>query len=94
MPFTNLFAPARATNFPPPYAADWAAAGVEPSLEDLLSDPVTHLVMKRDQVTMNEVIQTIAEARQRLNLDSATPGVPMVGLPPAPGPHTLHPTYM
>jgi hypothetical protein len=38
----------------------------EPSLDDLLNDPVTRLVMARDGFSDDAVRRLIAEARQRL----------------------------
>jgi hypothetical protein len=38
----------------------------EPSLDDLLNDPVTRLVMARDGFSDEAVRRLIAEARQRL----------------------------
>ena len=43
----------------------------EPSLDDLLDDPVTHAVMRRDSVSRAELLAHIAAARARL-LESAT----------------------
>lgn len=44
----------------------WLEAGQEPSLVDLLADPVVHLVMRRDGVSMKELCNHIARARARL----------------------------
>jgi hypothetical protein len=41
---------------------------VEPALVDLLADPVVHLVMRRDGVSMTELCNHIATARARLGL--------------------------
>jgi hypothetical protein len=38
----------------------------EPSIEDILSDPVTRLVMARDGLTDDIMRAVIAEARRRL----------------------------
>ena len=35
--------------------ATWAGAGVEPSLEEILADPIIGMVMQRDAVTADEV---------------------------------------
>jgi hypothetical protein len=45
---------------------EWVEAGQEPALTDLLADPVVHLVMRRDGVTMTELCNHIAAARRRL----------------------------
>ena len=44
----------------------WLEAGQEPALADLLADPVVHLVMRRDGVSMKELCNHIASARMRL----------------------------
>ncbi len=41
----------------------------EPAIADLLDDPVTHAVMRRDGVTRQTILRTIAAARVRLGLD-------------------------
>ncbi len=41
----------------------------EPAIDDLLDDPVTHAVMRRDGVTRQTILHTIAAARVRLGLD-------------------------
>lgn len=38
----------------------------EPAIADLLDDPVTHAVMRRDGVTRQVLIRTIESARARL----------------------------
>jgi hypothetical protein len=44
----------------------WAAGGIEPDLNDMLADPVVHLVMRRDGVTEAELRRVIAAARAML----------------------------
>lgn len=44
----------------------WLEAGQEPGLVDLLADPVVHLVMRRDGISMSELCNHIAAARARL----------------------------
>ena len=44
----------------------WLEPGQEPVLVDLLADPVVHLVMRRDGVSMAELCNHIATARARL----------------------------
>ena len=44
----------------------WLEAGQEPALVDLLADPLVHLVMRRDGVTMKDLCNHIATARARL----------------------------
>lgn len=47
----------------------------EPAIADLLDDPVTHAVMRRDGVTRQVLIRTIENARARLAL-GARPSIP------------------
>jgi len=44
----------------------WLEPGQEPALLDLLADPVLHLVMRRDGLSMAELCNHIAVARSRL----------------------------
>jgi len=46
----------------------WLEPGQEPALADLLADPLTHLAMRRDGVSMKELCNHIAAARARLGL--------------------------
>ena len=51
---------------PAPRLADcWKSAGAEPSLEEILADPVLHLVMRRDGVSLAELRNIIAAAQAR-----------------------------
>lgn len=57
-----------------PYASDpdrWADAGVEPSVEDLLADPLTALVMRRDHIGVDDVRAAVDHARSALHAKSA-----------------------
>lgn len=45
----------------------WRCAGVEPALGDLLNDPLTALVMRRDGIGRDDVMAAVAEARRRLS---------------------------
>lgn len=38
----------------------------EPQMDEVLSDPVVHLVMARDGVTLDEVRDVVSSARARL----------------------------
>ncbi|MEA2754303.1 MAG: hypothetical protein QOJ54_592 [Aliidongia sp.] len=42
------------------------SAGIEPDLIDLLADPVTHAVMRRDGVTLGDLCAVIRTGRRRL----------------------------
>jgi hypothetical protein len=46
----------------------WLEPGQEPALVDLLADPLLHLAMRRDGVSMTELCNHIAAARARLGL--------------------------
>jgi hypothetical protein len=52
---------------------DWSRAGVEPGLDDLISDPLVHLVMRRDHVAPPDVLKALARARARLGKPAASP---------------------
>jgi len=41
----------------------------EPALQDLLADPCTHAVMRRDGVEMTALLNVIAAAKSRLRRD-------------------------
>ncbi len=56
-------------------------AGEEPELLDLLSDPVTHAVMRRDGVTLADLCAVIRAGRHRLG----APGGTLILLPPPSG---------
>ena len=47
-------------------AAAWREAGHEPGLGEVLADPLVHLVMRRDGVTLPELEGVVAAARARL----------------------------
>jgi hypothetical protein len=44
----------------------YAAAGVEPGIEDILNDPVTWALMRRDGVSEGSLRRLISEMRQTL----------------------------
>ena len=41
-------------------------AGVEPPLDEVLADPIVHLVLRRDRIEVRDVVQYLNEARDRL----------------------------
>lgn len=45
---------------------NWRCAGVEPALEEVLSDPMVALVMARDRLTADTVRSIAAQARRSL----------------------------
>lgn len=46
--------------------AAWADAHVEPSIDDILSDPIVGLVLRRDGLTPGAVKARLDEERRRL----------------------------
>jgi hypothetical protein len=44
----------------------WGTAGVEPGLGDLFNDPLVHLVMRRDGVTLPVLHAVVAAAQAKL----------------------------
>ena len=46
-------------------AQPYATAGIEPPLEELLDDPIAHLVMRRDGIGVADVWRWVHEARAR-----------------------------
>lgn len=51
----------------------WRHAGIEPSLDDMLADPIVHAVMRRDGIGEREVRLAIAHARRGTTLLVAIP---------------------
>ncbi len=49
-----------------PRSDSWSEAGREPRIEDLMADPIVHLVMRRDGLTANQVWHWIFQAQRRL----------------------------
>jgi len=64
MPPSPSFPVAAPAELPQPQL--WREAGREPPLEDALSDPLVHLVMRRDGVTLAELVAVICRARVKL----------------------------
>jgi len=46
-------------------ATNWARAGVEPALEEVMADPVVHLVMRRDGLTAKDVRAVLETVRRQ-----------------------------
>jgi hypothetical protein len=46
--------------------ARWGTAGREPHLDDVFRDPIVHLVMRRDGVTLEQLRAVVAQARAAL----------------------------
>ena len=49
-------------------AQGWQEAGEEPALVEVLADPLVHLVMRRDGVTLAQLQTVIARARAALSV--------------------------
>lgn len=49
-------------------AEDWGRAGIEPTVEELLDDGLTHMVMRRDGLRRQDVLAVIAAARCALTM--------------------------
>lgn len=56
----------------PPRRELYAEGGVEPRLEDLLADPLTEAIMRRDGVTAASLRQLILDTRKGLRERVAT----------------------
>jgi hypothetical protein len=50
-------------------ATDWGRPGVEPQVEEIVHDPIVQLVMRRDRLTVAQIMATVARARARLSSD-------------------------
>jgi hypothetical protein len=46
----------------------WSQTGQEPALVEVLADPIIHLVMRRDGVTLAQLHGVIARARWALSV--------------------------
>ena len=51
---------------------DYRQAGAEPSLEEILVDPIVLLVMRRDRIAVADLIRCVEEARDRLRSGGAS----------------------
>jgi hypothetical protein len=52
-----------------PMATDWGRPGVEPQVEEIVHDPIVQLVMRRDRLTVAQIMATVTRARSRLRAD-------------------------
>ncbi len=59
---------------PRPLDGDYAE-GSEPSLAEILADPILHAVMNRDGVTMDELNNHIGQAQDNLASQKADPAL-------------------
>ncbi len=53
----------------------WSSDGVEPSLEDVMVDPLVHLVMQRDGLTVDAVWAALRTAQRRLQSGEPTESI-------------------
>lgn len=44
----------------------WATAGIEPSLAEVLSDPILHQVMRRDRLSLDMIHSAIRRGQEAL----------------------------
>jgi hypothetical protein len=47
-------------------ATDWGRPGVEPQVEEIVHDPIVQLIMRRDRLTVAQIMATVTRARARL----------------------------
>ena len=60
-----LHAPSPLAAAPEPWHQAWREAGKEPSLREVLADPLVHLVMRRDGVTLAQLEALLGRAKER-----------------------------
>jgi hypothetical protein len=53
-------------------AIDWGRPGPEPRVEEIVHDPIVQLVMRRDRLTVAQIMATVTRARARLRSDRPT----------------------
>ena len=46
---------------------NWAQAGIEPRLDEIMNDPIVHLVMARDNLNVDDVWQMVNTVRKPHN---------------------------
>jgi hypothetical protein len=63
---------------------DWREGGIEPSLEDVMSDPIVRLVLRRDRLTSPAVVRFLWQTRDRLTRRRRASGTGLAV--PSPGP--------
>ena len=55
--------------------SDWTRGGIEPPIDDLLSDPIAVAVMRRDGLRAEDVREVIRESRRRREAGPLWPGL-------------------
>jgi hypothetical protein len=53
-------------NYEPAGAADWRDIETEPTLDEILADPIVHLVLGRDHLEIRDVERFLRAASRRL----------------------------
>jgi hypothetical protein len=48
----------------------WKQAGLEPTLAEVMADPIVHLVMARDGIHAAQVAEAVSQARQQMRAAS------------------------
>jgi hypothetical protein len=59
----------------------WLRAGVEPSVADLLNDPIVRLVMRRDNLAPSDVLRVLARTRAHRRRGAVASGRARVDAP-------------
>jgi hypothetical protein len=57
----------------------WEQAGIEPSIQELMADPIFELILKRDRLVIDDVWFAVEAARHGLEIRTApslTPAMP------------------
>ncbi len=66
-PLRSHLPPAKGAPHPRPYEREmYAEGGVEPRLEELLADPLTEALMRRDGVSVTSLRELISSTRKGL----------------------------
>lgn len=75
---------AAARNVARPQPELWGKAGVEPSVEELMADPMAALLLRRDGIGRGDVLAAVADARRALATAPPAPPTDAPTWPPAP----------
>ncbi|WP_167730358.1 hypothetical protein [Terasakiella sp. SH-1] len=49
----------------------WAQSGIEPSLKEMMKDPIIELIMARDNLKTDDVWQVVQNAKQQIEQRAA-----------------------
>ena len=63
---------------------DWQESGVEPSLAEVMTDPIIHAVLRRDRLTVEQVLDALADVSGTLR-PAAGPPSDEPAMEPEPG---------